>query len=165
MDESKVTSLKRESAEENRMPTISEETKAFINDAARRIIEQSLETKEYDHILCSIGVNYDQNAKKFDAANISLFNIPQSTTDILGVTQFVLDLEKEDIAGIVKFVSPIITRKDDKGRETEIVLIGKGPDVSITNANLVSDMMRVNETHEDAEPADEAEVVEGDVED
>lgn len=160
MDESKVTSLKKEVSEEQ-MPTISEETKAFINEAARRIIEQGLTGEEYDHTLCSIGVNYDQDTKKFDVANVSLFNIPQSTTDIVAVTQFVVDLEKEDIAGIVKFVSPIITRKDDKGREIEIVLIGKGPDVSITNANLVADMMRVNE----AAPADDdAETVDAEVE-
>lgn len=159
MDESKVTSFKKEVAEEQ-MPTISEETKAFINDAARRIIEQGLTAEEYDHTLCSIGVNYNQETKKFDMANISLFNIPQSTTDIIGVTQFVIDLEKEDIAGIVKFVSPIVPKRDDKGKEVEIVLIGKGPDVSITNANIVADMMRVNETHEDAAPTDDSEVVE-----
>ena len=159
MDESKVTSFKKEVAEEQ-MPTISEETKAFINDAARRIIEQGLTAEEYDHTLCSIGVNYNQETKKFDMANISLFNIPQSTTDIICVTQFVIDLEKEDIAGIVKFVSPIVPKRDDKGKEVEIVLIGKGPDVSITNANIVADMMRVNETHEDAAPTDDSEVVE-----
>lgn len=163
MDESKVTSFKKEAAEEQ-MPTISEETKEFINDAARRIIEQGLNAEEYDHTLCSIGVNYNQETKKFDMANISLFNIPQSTTDIIGVTQFVIDLEKEDIAGIVKFVSPIVPKRDDKGKEIEIVLIGKGPDVSITNANIVADMMRVNDTHEDAAPTDDSEVVEEDEE-
>lgn len=156
-DEKKVVEMAKENNTiETTKRELSDEARAFINDATISIIKDVIkDPAEYNSCLCSIGVNINSETKEFDSAIISIFNVPQSTIAFVPVLQVVLDLAKKTIAGQNNFVAPVVFRKDEHGNEVEAVLLGRNGDIGIASANVVAEIMASVPVDEPA-PAEEA---------
>lgn len=156
-DEKKVVEMAKENNTiETTKRELSDEARAFINDATISIIKDVIkDPAEYNSCLCSIGVNINSETKEFDSAIISIFNVPQSTIAFVPVLQVILDLAKKTIAGQNNFVAPVVFRKDEHGNEVEAVLLGRNGDIGIASANVVAEIMASVPVDEPA-PAEEA---------
>jgi hypothetical protein len=156
-DEKKVVEMAKENNTiETTKRELSDEARAFINNATISIIKDVIkDPAEYNSCLCSIGVNINSETKEFDSAIISIFNVPQSTIAFVPVLQVVLDLAKKTIAGQNNFVAPVVFRKDEHGNEVEAVLLGRNGDIGIASANVVAEIMASVPVDEPA-PAEEA---------
>lgn len=166
MAENKVVGMDQKAPVQTTVREVSEETKKFIAEASKDIIKQAINKDDYDKYLCSVSVNYNEKEKEFDTAVVNLFGIPQSTTAIVAVNQFVIDLKAQKIAATNASFSPVVTRKNENGLEVDAVLIGRYGDISICSANIVALMMQDAPSDEanDAEPTDAApEHVDGEV--
>lgn len=155
-DEKKVVEMAKEDTIETTKRELSDEARAFINDATISIIKDVIkDPAEYNSCLCSIGVNINSETKEFDSAIINIFNVPQSTIAFVPVLQVVLDLAKKTIAGQNNFVAPVVFRKDEHGNEVEAVLLGRNGDIGIASANVVAEIMASVPADEPA-PVEEA---------
>lgn len=157
-DEKKVVEMAKENNTiETTKRELSDEARAFINDATISIIKDVIkDPAEYNSCLCSIGVNINSETKEFDSAIISIFNVPQSTIAFVPVLQVVLDLAKKTIAGQNNFVAPVVFRKDEHGNEVEAVLLGRNGDIGIASANVVAEIMANVPADDEPAPAEEA---------
>lgn len=166
MADNKVVSLDEDASKapvQTTVREVSEETKQFIAASSKEIIKQAIKEEDYDKYLCSVSVNYNDQEKEFDTAVVNLFNIPQSTTAMVAVNQFVIDLKAQKIAGTNASFSPVVIRKNGKGIEMDAVLITRLGDVSICSANIVAMMMREAAEEKPADEAAEAPHVDGEV--
>ena len=164
-DEKKVVEMAKENNTiETTKRELSDEARAFINDATISIIKDVIkDPAEYNSCLCSIGVNINNETKEFDSAIINIFNVPQSTFAFVPVLQVILDLAKKTIAGQNNFVAPVVFRKDEHGNEVEAVLLGRNGDIGIASANIVAEIMANVPADDESAPAEEdVEVVDAD---
>lgn len=162
MADNKVVEMDQKAPVQTTVREVSEETKQFIASASKDIITQAIKEEDYDKYLCSVSVNYNEQEKEFDTAVVNLFGIPQSTTAMVAVNQFVINLKEQKIAGTNASFSPVVIRKNDKGIEMDAVLITRLGDVSICSANIVAMMMRNPDENTEA-PAEDAPHVDGEV--
>ena len=164
MAENKAVGMDQKAPVQTTVREVSDETKKFIAEASKDIIKQSIAKDDYDKYLCSVSVNYNEKEKEFDTAVINLFGIPQSTTAIVAVNQFVIDLKEQKIATTNASFSPVVMRKNENGVDVDAVLIGRYGDISICSANIVALMMQGAQEEEAEEPTDEAPEYAGDCE-
>lgn len=156
MTGNKVEGMDQKAPVQTTVREVSDETKKFIAEASKDIIKQAITKDDYDKYLCSVSVNYNEKEKEFDTAVINLFGIPQTTTTIVAVNQFVVDLKEQKIAATNASFSPVVMRKNQNGVDVDAVLIGRYGDISICSANIVALMMQGAQEEEAEQPTDEA---------
>lgn len=155
-EEKKVVEMPKEAPIQTTKRELSDEARAFINDATISIIKDVIkDPAEYGACLCSIGVNMNSDSKEFDSAIINIFNVPQSTTAFVPVLQVILDLATKRVVGQNNFVAPVVFRKDEHGNEVEAVLLGRNGDIGIASANIVAEIMANLPADDQPAPAEE----------